>query len=82
VKERRDLTLDFWRQNVDALLSFQGKTILQGRGRVSNAQMEEHVKSVYSSFEATRHRHEAELADAMEIKELEGIEKMIEKNRK
>lgn len=82
VKERRDLTLDFWRQNVDALLSFQGKTILQGRGKVSNAQMEERVKSIYSSFEATRRRHEAELADAMEVRELEEIERTVKKNRK
>lgn len=33
VKERRDLTLDYWRNNVDALLTFQGKDILQGKGK-------------------------------------------------
>ena len=29
VKERKDLTLDFWRKNVDALLEFQGKKCLK-----------------------------------------------------
>lgn len=33
VKKRRDLTLDYWRNNVDALLTFQGKDILQGKGK-------------------------------------------------
>lgn len=36
VKERKDLTLDYWRQNVDALLAFQGKDVLAGNGTVSN----------------------------------------------
>lgn len=40
VKERRDLTLDYWRKNVDALLMFQDKDVLKGKGSVSNAQME------------------------------------------
>jgi hypothetical protein len=81
VKERGDLTLDFWRKNVDALLSFQGKTILQGRGTVSNAQMEDRVKSIYHSFEQTRRCHEAELADVMEVKELEEIERTVKQTR-
>lgn len=31
VKERRDLTLDYWRKNVDALLMFQDKDVLKGK---------------------------------------------------
>lgn len=36
VKERKDLTLDFWRSNVDALLNFQNKEILKTAGTISN----------------------------------------------
>ena len=32
VKERKDLTLDFWRNNVNGLLTYHGKDILQGKG--------------------------------------------------
>ena len=44
VKGRRDLTLDYWRKNVDNLLTFQEKDILQGKGSVSNAEAEEIVR--------------------------------------
>ena len=37
VEGRRDLTLDYWRKNVDNLLQFQGMDVLQGKGSVSNA---------------------------------------------
>ena len=40
VKERKCLTLDFWRGNVNNLLSFQGYDILQGNGSISNREME------------------------------------------
>ena len=35
VKERRDLTLDFWRRNVDAILTLQGKEILSNQGHIT-----------------------------------------------
>lgn len=34
VKERKYLTFDFWRKNVDALLEFQGKEVLKTKGVV------------------------------------------------
>lgn len=34
VKERKDLTLNYWRSNVDALLSFQNKDLLNGCGTI------------------------------------------------
>lgn len=40
VKERKDLTIDFWRKNVDSMLSFQGQEVLSGKGSISNQQME------------------------------------------
>lgn len=35
VRERRDLTLNFWRGNVDALLSFHGQPLLLDSGSVA-----------------------------------------------
>ena len=77
VKERRDLTLDYWRNNVDALLTFQGKDILQGKGEVSNASMESIAHKVYDEFNAKRKQLEDKQADADDLKMLEDIENQI-----
>lgn len=81
VKERKDLTLDFWRENVKMLLSFQGKELLVGNGSVSNSEMEEHVRAIYEKFDAKRKAYDAQLADEEDIKLLEDLEDDIKKNR-
>lgn len=81
VKERKDLTLDFWRENVKMLLSFQGKDILTDNGSVSNAYMEEHVRCIYEKFDAKRKAYDAQLADEEDLKLLEDLEDDIIKNR-
>ena len=51
VKERKDLTLDYWRKNVDNLLDFQNKEVLKNAGAISNKQMENIVDmAVRKSF--------------------------------
>lgn len=80
VKERKDLTLDYWRSNVDALLTFQGKDILKGKGGMSNQQMEMWVRDVYVEFDTNRKHYEACLADEMELKVLEDLEKRLKKD--
>ena len=83
VKSRRDLTLDYWRKNVDNLLTFQDKEILQGKGSVSNAEMESIVRKVYDEFDANRKHFDAQLADVEDMKALEDLEKnIIEQNKK
>ena len=77
VKGRRDLTLQYWRQNVDNLLTFQEKDILQGKGSVSNAEMESIVRKVYDEFDTNRKHYDAQLADAEDLKALEDIERSI-----
>ena len=77
VKGRRDLTLDYWRKNVDNLLTFQEKDILQGHGSISNAEAEATIKQVYDVFNARRKQLEAQEADAEDLKMLEDLEKSI-----
>jgi len=77
VKGRRDLTLDYWRKNVDSLLTFQEKDILQGAGSITNYEAEETAKQVYDVFNAKRKRVEAQTADADDLKMLEDLEKRI-----
>ena len=80
VKERKDLTLDFWRENVKMLLAFQGKDLLVGNGSVSNTQMEEYVRSVYEKFDTKRKAYEAQLADEEDMKMLDDLENEIMNN--
>ena len=84
VKGRRDLTLDYWRKNVDNLLSFQEKDILQGHGSISNEEAEAIVRNIYDSFNAKRKQLDAQAADAEDITMLEDLEKTIvnENNRR
>ena len=74
VKERKDLTLSYWRNNVNALLQFQGKELLQGKGAVSRKQMEERVKAIYAEFDQRRKQaciREEELEEIRALKQLE-----------
>ena len=51
--------------------------MLQGKGSVSNAEMESHAKSVYADFDKKRKQIEAQQADADDLKLLEDIERRI-----
>lgn len=78
VKERRNLTLDFWRNNVDALLNFQNKNVLRDSGRISNKQMESRVSEIYDEFALRRKKQEAIDADRADLAELQEIENEAE----
>ena len=77
VKGRRDLTLDYWRKNVDSLLTFQEKDILQGAGSITNYEAEETAKQVYDVFNARRKQLDEQAADADDLKMLEDLERRI-----
>ena len=81
VKERKDLTLNYWRNNVDALLSFQNKDVLKNAGSISNKQMENIVDRVYEEFNQRRKLFAAQQADKIDNDELSALEADI-KNRK
>lgn len=78
VKNRVDITLDFWRENVDRILDFSDKKILTGTGTISNSVMEEKIREVYEQFDKRRKAFEAKQEDLKEIKELEELENKIE----
>ena len=82
VKGRRDLTLDYWRKNVDNLLTFQEKDILQGKGHISNEEMENMVRQVYTTFDAQRRKTNALQADAEDLKLLEDLERSVKEKGK
>lgn len=54
---------------------------LVGNGSVSNAQMEDYVRDVYSQFDKKRKEYEAQLADEEDMKLLDELEDEIKNNR-
>ena len=81
VKERKDLTMSFWKENVDRLLNFQNKKILKGSGTVSNEQMENYIEKVYEQFDQKRKEYEALKADQNDLEEIKAIENMLRRRR-
>jgi len=73
VKERIDITMKFWRENVDQLLDFNNKPLLMGKGAISNKEMEDKVKEIYLRFDHKRKIYESEQADSQDIQELEAM---------
>ena len=82
VKERKQLTLDYWRGNVDRLLEFNEKAVLNHAGSVSHDEMQRIAHDRYDAFDGNRRVAEATQADAEEIEELARIEKQLENERK
>ena len=81
VKERKDLTNPFWRENVDKLLNFQNKKILQGTGSISNAEMELLAGNIYDKFNQSRTKYDALLADRQDIEEIEEMENKLKRRK-
>lgn len=81
VKQRKDLTLDFWRNNVDKMLEFNDQPVLQGAGSISRAQMEREVQRRFEQFDAQRRAAERAQADAQDIQQLEQIEQTLKSSK-
>lgn len=82
VKERKDITMDFWRENVDRMIAFNDRKLLDSKGKISNTQMEEIVSKIYSDFDTNRKKYESRLADEKDLDELKELEQDIKKLKK
>ena len=81
VKSRNDLTMAFWRNNVDQLLAFNGFEVLHNAGHVANREMEQIVTERYMTFDARRKAEEAAAADREDMAELEEVEARVIRKR-
>ncbi len=80
IKDRIDITMKFWEENVDKLLEFNNKELLIGKGSMSNKVMEERVREIYADFESRRKVFDAEQADEEDLQALRSVEKMLKKS--
>lgn len=82
VKQQKELTLDFWRNNVDKMLAFNDQPILQGAGSVSRERMEQLAHERYQAFDQKRREAERLQADADDLKEIEQLEHTLKSTGK
>jgi len=82
VKERKQLSLAYWQGNVDRMLEFNERPVLQGTGSISSKEMKAIAHDRYATFDARRKRAEAIEADAEDVKTLEAIEQELKKKGK
>jgi hypothetical protein len=76
-KNRQDVKMDFWRENIDRIIEFNDKKVLQGYGSVSHQQMETMVEKVYETFDTKRKKLEAIEADEEDLRELQQLEEKV-----
>ena len=80
-KNRQDITMDFWQENVDKILKLNDKAILNHKGKITNKEMEQLVSKVYDEFDLRRKKYEAELEDKRDIEEIEILEKKLKERK-
>ena len=70
-KSRIDISMKFWKENVDKILELSDKEILKGTGTISHIQMEEQVTGLYEQFDAKRKDYEAKIEDKQDLEDIE-----------
>ncbi|MFA6138184.1 MAG: virulence RhuM family protein [Sulfurimonas sp.] len=76
-KNRQDVTMDFWRENIDRIIEFNDKKLLKGHGSISKEQMKKMVEAVYVIFDTKRKKQEIIEADNQDLEELKQIEEKV-----
>ena len=78
-KNREDIKMSFWKENIDKILEFNEQRILTNTGKISNAAMEEKIKEIYILFDENRKKYDAQNADYQDDIELDDLFKQVKK---
>lgn len=81
-KQRLELTLAYWRDNVDRLLEFNERPVFDHKGTLSAEEARTLAEERYESFDTQRRQTEVMVADAEDLAELEQIERNLEQKPK
>lgn len=77
VKQKQQLTLDYWCQNVDGLLEFSDYLVRQGSGSRSAEQAKAIAHQRYNLFDAQRRQADALEACAEDLRMLENVRRAV-----
>ena len=82
IKNRRTLTMDFWRNNVNQLLEFNVFEILNNAGLISNNDIKTIESVRYEVFDQRRKAEAAKQADWEDLQELKLLEELLRNRSK
>lgn len=68
--------------DVDNILEFNDKEVLNHKGKISNAEMEQLVRKVYEKFDKKRKAYDAQLADEQDLEELKKLELKVKNSHR
>lgn len=74
VKMRKDLTLNFWKENVDKILADHYLPVLEDKGNRSRVQADKKVEEIYLEFDKRRKEYDAKEADRQDKEEMKLLE--------
>src|SRR5690606_27102304 len=81
-KNRQEIPMRFWMENVGQIIASNGFPLLEGAGTVSREQMEASTDARWLGFDEQRRKEEARAADAADEAELAALEQRIKRRRK
>ena len=79
-KNRKDITMKFWKDNIDKIIELNDKNLLKGSGKITNAEMEEKVNGIYEKFNDRRKKEDAYNSDRDDFEELRLLEQQHKYN--
>ena len=79
-KNRKDITMKFWKENINKIIELNDKNLLKGSGKVTNAEMEEKVNEIYDKFNERRRKEDAYNSDRDDFEELRLLEQQHKYN--
>ena len=82
IKNRQEIRMAFWQQNVEQIISSNGFTVLTHASKVSHARMEQQIEPLFMDFDQRRKLQEAEQADCNDEAELKALEKSLKHRAK
>ncbi len=78
-KNRQDITMAFWKENIDKIILLNDKPILQTKGKISHLEMEQKVDVIFEIFDVQRKIFDAQQADSQDLEELKALESKVKK---
>jgi len=81
-KNRQEIRMAFWQQNVEQIISANGFTVLTHAGKVSQALMEQQIEPLFIDFDQRRKQQEAAHADSQDEAELRALENSVKHRMK
>ncbi len=88
-KNKQDLTMRYWQNNLDKIIAFNDLNVLDNPGMISHKQMEKKVGSQYDTYDAERKKLAAEEADRLDgstplttgLEDLKSLEQKIKRKK-